>query len=280
MYVANVLEDGFENNPLPGRGPGPGAARGRRGGAGVAPRSRKRWPSSRTPTAHEFLADMGLSEPGLNRVIRAGYKLLGMQTYFTAGVKEVRAWQVHKGSTAPQAAGGDPYRLREGLHPRRNHRVRRFHQVSRARRAPAKPAACAWKARNTWCRKATCCTSASTSDAKPALIRSLTNRRGRQNCRAHSGGIPKRPTGADCKSAGLRLRWFESTSLHQVLMLQSRQFQASKCGSSSMVEHQFSKLITRVRFPPPAPLSFTVSAASSFAHVASLTSSVGRALPW
>jgi len=48
---------------------------------------------------------MGLSEPGLNRVIRAGYKLLGMQTYFTAGVKEVRAWQLHKGSTAPQAAG-------------------------------------------------------------------------------------------------------------------------------------------------------------------------------
>ena len=52
----------------------------------------------------EFLAEMGLSEPGLNRVIRAGYALLGMQTYFTAGVKEVRAWQVHKGATAPQAA--------------------------------------------------------------------------------------------------------------------------------------------------------------------------------
>jgi ribosome-binding ATPase YchF (GTP1/OBG family) len=48
---------------------------------------------------------MGLHEPGLNRLIRAGYDLLGLQTYFTAGVKEVRAWTIHKGDTAPQAAG-------------------------------------------------------------------------------------------------------------------------------------------------------------------------------
>jgi GTP-binding protein YchF len=53
----------------------------------------------------EFLKDLGLAEPGLNRVIRAGYELLGLQTYFTAGVKEVRAWTVRRGSTAPQAAG-------------------------------------------------------------------------------------------------------------------------------------------------------------------------------
>ncbi|MES2208354.1 MAG: redox-regulated ATPase YchF [Pseudomonadota bacterium] len=52
-----------------------------------------------------FLADLGLEEPGLNRVIRAGFHLLGLQTYFTAGVKEVRAWTIHKGMTAPQAAG-------------------------------------------------------------------------------------------------------------------------------------------------------------------------------
>ena len=52
-----------------------------------------------------FLADMGLQEPGLNRLIRAGYELLGLQTYFTAGEKEVRAWTIHKGDTAPQAAG-------------------------------------------------------------------------------------------------------------------------------------------------------------------------------
>jgi GTP-binding protein YchF len=52
-----------------------------------------------------FLADMGLQEPGLDRLIRAGYTLLGLQTYFTAGEKEVRAWTIHKGDTAPQAAG-------------------------------------------------------------------------------------------------------------------------------------------------------------------------------
>ena len=52
-----------------------------------------------------FLADMGMSEPGLNRVINAGYALLGLQTFFTAGPKEVRAWTVRRGSTAPQAAG-------------------------------------------------------------------------------------------------------------------------------------------------------------------------------
>ena len=52
-----------------------------------------------------FLADLGLEEPGLNRLIRAGYDLLGLQTYFTAGVKEVRAWTIHKGDTAPKAAG-------------------------------------------------------------------------------------------------------------------------------------------------------------------------------
>ena len=52
-----------------------------------------------------FLQEMGQDEPGLNRVIRAAFKLLGLQTYFTAGVKEVRAWTIHIGDTAPQAAG-------------------------------------------------------------------------------------------------------------------------------------------------------------------------------
>jgi ribosome-binding ATPase YchF (GTP1/OBG family) len=52
-----------------------------------------------------FLSDMGQTEPGLNRLIRSAFKLLGLQTYFTAGVKEVRAWTIHKGDTAPQAAG-------------------------------------------------------------------------------------------------------------------------------------------------------------------------------
>ena len=53
----------------------------------------------------EYLDELGFEEPGLNRVIRAGYQLLGLQTYFTAGVKEVRAWTTHIGATAPQAAG-------------------------------------------------------------------------------------------------------------------------------------------------------------------------------
>ncbi|CAJ0946392.1 unnamed protein product [Ranitomeya imitator] len=53
----------------------------------------------------EFMAELGLEEPGLNRVIRAGYELLNLQTYFTAGVKEVRAWTIPVGATAPQAAG-------------------------------------------------------------------------------------------------------------------------------------------------------------------------------
>jgi GTP-binding protein YchF len=104
MYVANVSEDGFENNPL----------------------LDKLTEYARTQNAPivaicaaieadiadlddedrmAFLADMGMDEPGLNRLIRAAYDLLGLQTYFTAGVKEVRAWTIRKGDTAPVAAG-------------------------------------------------------------------------------------------------------------------------------------------------------------------------------
>ena len=104
MYVANVLEDGFENNPFLDKV----RARALAEGAEVVPVSaaiEEEIAQLEDADRAEFLAEMGLSEAGLNRVIRAGYKLLGMQTYFTAGVKEVRACQVHKGSTAPQAAG-------------------------------------------------------------------------------------------------------------------------------------------------------------------------------
>ncbi|AIO75745.1 redox-regulated ATPase YchF [Burkholderia multivorans] len=104
MYVANVKDDGFENNPH-------------------LDAVRKYAESENSPVVavcaaieaeiadlddadkEAFLADMGMSEPGLDRVIRAGFKLLGLQTYFTAGVKEVRAWTIHIGDTAPQAAG-------------------------------------------------------------------------------------------------------------------------------------------------------------------------------
>jgi GTP-binding protein YchF len=103
MYVANVLEDGFENNPHLDR------VRERAAGEGaeVVPVSaaiEEEMAQLEDADRAEFLAEMGLDEPGLNRVIRAGYKLLGMQTYLTAGVKEVRAWQVRAGATAPQAA--------------------------------------------------------------------------------------------------------------------------------------------------------------------------------
>ncbi|WP_044042172.1 redox-regulated ATPase YchF [Caballeronia insecticola] len=104
MYVANVKDDGFENNPY-------------------LDLVRKHAEAENAPVVAvcaaieaeiadlddadklDFLADMGMDEPGLNRVIRAGFKLLGLQTYFTAGVKEVRAWTIHIGDTAPQAAG-------------------------------------------------------------------------------------------------------------------------------------------------------------------------------
>jgi len=103
MYVANVLEDGFENNPHLDKV----RARAETEGAQVVEvcaAIEEELSQLEDDERQEFLTDLGLDEPGLNRVIRAGYTLLGMQTYFTAGVKEVRAWQVHKGATAPQAA--------------------------------------------------------------------------------------------------------------------------------------------------------------------------------
>lgn len=104
MYIANVSEDGFENNPH----------------LDTVRKIASEEKSVVVPICNkleadiaeldgadktEFLAEMGMDEPGLNRVIRAGYQLLGLQTYFTAGVKEVRAWTIPVGATAPQAAG-------------------------------------------------------------------------------------------------------------------------------------------------------------------------------
>ena len=103
MYVANVLEDGFEGNPHLDAV----RARAATEGAEVVPVSaaiEEELSQLDDADRDEFLSSLGLDEPGLNRVIRAAYKLLGLQTYFTAGVKEVRAWTVKGGSTAPQAA--------------------------------------------------------------------------------------------------------------------------------------------------------------------------------
>lgn len=104
MYVGNVLEDGFENNPHLDRLRAFAAAENAPVVA-VCAKIEAELADLEDEDKAAFLADLGLEEPGLNRVIRAGYDLLGLQTYFTAGVKEVRAWTIHKGDTAPQAAG-------------------------------------------------------------------------------------------------------------------------------------------------------------------------------
>jgi GTP-binding protein YchF len=104
MYVANVREDGFEDNPHLDAV----RRRAETEGAVVVPvcaAIEEELAQLDEADRGEFLASMGLSEPGLDRVVRAAYTLLGLQTYFTAGPKEVRAWTVKQGATAPQAAG-------------------------------------------------------------------------------------------------------------------------------------------------------------------------------
>ena len=104
MYIANVNEDGFENNPHLDKVREIAASE----NAVVVPICNKLEAEISELEDEEksmFLDEMGMEEPGLDRVIRAGYGLLGLQTYFTAGVKEVRAWTVRIGATAPQAAG-------------------------------------------------------------------------------------------------------------------------------------------------------------------------------
>jgi len=104
MYVANVREDGFSNNPHLDAVQKYAAAENAPVVAVCAAVEAEIAELDDDDKA-VFLADMGMEEPGLNRVIRAAYSLLGLQTYFTAGVKEVRAWTIHIGDTAPQAAG-------------------------------------------------------------------------------------------------------------------------------------------------------------------------------
>ena len=104
LYIANVEEGGFDHNPMLDS---VRALAAEEGAQVVAVCAAIEAEISQLEDADraEFLAELGLSEPGLDRVIRAGYSLLGLQTYFTAGEKEVRAWTVKKGATAPQAAG-------------------------------------------------------------------------------------------------------------------------------------------------------------------------------
>lgn len=104
MYIANVDEDGFENNPLLDQVMRIAEAEGAQVVA-ICNKLESEIAELEDEERDEFLADLGMDEPGLNKVIRAGYELLGLHTYFTAGVKEVRAWTVRIGATAPQAAG-------------------------------------------------------------------------------------------------------------------------------------------------------------------------------
>ena len=104
MYVANVAEDGFENNPYLDAVKAMAEAEGAVVVAVCAAIEAEIASLDKADRA-EFMAELGLSEPGLDRVVRAGYSLLGLLTYFTAGEKEVRAWTVSRGSTAPEAAG-------------------------------------------------------------------------------------------------------------------------------------------------------------------------------
>ena len=104
LYIANVDDEGYADNPLLARV----EAFALQEGAGVVPlcaATESDLAELDEPDRSSLMVDLGLTEPGLNRVIRAGYALLGLQTYFTAGVKEVRAWTVRQGATAPQAAG-------------------------------------------------------------------------------------------------------------------------------------------------------------------------------
>ncbi len=104
MYVANVDENGFKNNPLLEKVK---VLADRENSVVVAVSAKIEAEIADLPDEEKqiFLADMGMQEPGLDRVIRAAFKLLGLQTFFTAGPKEVRAWTIHVGDLAPQAAG-------------------------------------------------------------------------------------------------------------------------------------------------------------------------------
>jgi ribosome-binding ATPase len=104
MFVGNVAEDGFENNPFLDR-LREYAAKQNAPVVAICAKTEAELADMADEDRLLFLQEMGQDEPGLNRLIRAAFKLLGLQTYFTAGVKEVRAWTIHVGDTAPQAAG-------------------------------------------------------------------------------------------------------------------------------------------------------------------------------
>ena len=104
IYVANVDDKGFENNPMLDQVRAYAATE-HAPVVAICAALESEIADLTDDDKQVFLADIGMQEPGLNRLIRAAYELLGLQTFFTAGPKEVRAWTMHKGETAPQAAG-------------------------------------------------------------------------------------------------------------------------------------------------------------------------------
>lgn len=104
LYIANIDDEGYKNNPLLATVEEYALNEGAKVVA-LCASTESELAELEDKDRQELMADLGLEEPGLNRVIRAGYDLLGLQTYFTAGVKEVRAWTICKGASAPQAAG-------------------------------------------------------------------------------------------------------------------------------------------------------------------------------
>jgi hypothetical protein len=153
MFVGNVGETGFEHNPLLDQLRAY-AAKQNAPVVAICAKTEAELAGMEPEDKALFLAEMGQDEPGLNRLIRAAFTLLGLQTYFTAGEKEVRAWTIHIGDTAPQAAGV--------IHPTSNVAssgrrplLSTTTSPSRASRAPRMPAGCAPKARTTSSRMAT-----------------------------------------------------------------------------------------------------------------------------
>jgi hypothetical protein len=104
MYVANIAEHGFHDNPLLAAVEAHAAKEGAPV-VSVCAAMEAEIADLSGEDKRVFLEDMGVTEPGLDRVIHAGYRLLGLETYFTCGPKEVRAWTIHHGDTAPRAAG-------------------------------------------------------------------------------------------------------------------------------------------------------------------------------
>ena len=118
----------------------------------------------------ELLASYGLKEPALATLARECYRLLGLQSYFTAGEKEIRAWTIRKGAMGPEAAGVIHTDFEKGFIRAQVYSLDGSRASTAARPRSRRPASCASKARSTSCRTATSCTSCSTCDARAARI--------------------------------------------------------------------------------------------------------------